>query len=362
MDEADYAPSVSMSEEDTPTSEPELDDEVGLPKPKWTCPSCNEQYFDHHNWLMHVEDAHGPKHNCPVHNCYYRTAHKWYMKRHIRETHGPKAIRCSIEGCRGFFVKRCLKRHMLTAHKDKEKDTVAALKDVMNECEHCSFKSPKAKLFEAHMKDFHISGLTCPMTECISRNFFADQVDKHFKNLHAGIRYQYKLGRKLKVFENVSNEVIGSDLTGSRTLSVTESGTEKEEEPLEVVAESTASSFKGFACEKCQKFFRTRRYLTKHIGAVHEKRYNIVPRKKKYPCTVENCEKSFTTPGLLKDHLNWHNGNFEYKCHQCGDEFFARNRFAVHLKKYHLLSISEVIPLAPVEAPETTVVHEATVV
>ena len=108
-------------------------------------------------------------------------------------------------------------------------------------------------------------------------------------------------------------------------------------------------------CEQCQKFFRTKRHLTKHIAAVHEKRYKTTPRKKKYPCTVENCEKSFTTPGLLKDHLNWHNGNFEFKCQQCGDEFFARSRYAVHLKKYHLQSISQVVPLPVTNAPAPTV-------
>jgi len=355
MDEADYVPSVSMSEVDTPASEPEVDDEVDVPTAKWKCPSCNEQYYDHHNWLMHVEDAHGPRHNCPVHNCYYRTAHKWYMKKHLRDTHGPKAIRCSIEGCKGFFVKRCLKRHMLTAHKNKDKPTVAVLKDVVNECEQCSFKSPKAKLFEAHVRDFHSPGLICPMTECISRNFLADQVDNHFKTLHPGVKYQYRLGRGLKVYENVSNEIINIDGTRLRTVSVTESGTEREEEPLAVVAESIAASFKGFMCEKCEKFFKTKRLLTRHIAAVHEKRYHNAPRKKKYACSVGDCTKSFTTPGLLKDHLNWHNGNFEYKCHQCGDEFFARNRYAVHLKKYHLQSISDVAPLPPVNAPEPTV-------
>ena len=246
MDEADYVPSVSMSEVDTPASDLEADDEVDLPKPKWKCPSCDEQYYDHHNWLMHVEDAHGPKHNCPVHNCYYRTAHKWYMKKHLKETHGPKAIRCSVEGCRGFFVKRCLKKHMLTAHRDKEKLTVAVLKDVVNECEHCPYKSPKAKLFEAHVRDFHSPGLTCPMTECLSRHFLADQVDMHFRTLHPGIKYQYKLGKRLKVFENVSDEVLHTGDARLRMDSATESGTEREEEPLAVVAESVATLFSKF--------------------------------------------------------------------------------------------------------------------
>ncbi|KAE9412831.1 hypothetical protein Angca_003768, partial [Angiostrongylus cantonensis] len=74
---------------------------------------------------------------------------------------------------------------------------------------------------------------------------------------------------------------------------------------------------------------------------VHEKAYAHYRRARKYVCDWEGCEKTFTTSGLLEDHLNSHKGVKPYSCRSCGISFSARSRFAVHLSKYHRMSIRD---------------------
>lgn len=218
MDDAEYTggSSYSMSEDNADDLD---DDEVDLPKPKRKCPWCDAVYKNNYEWLMHVESSHGKKHDCPVPNCYYRTAHKWYMKRHLSTTHGKNSIRCTVDGCQGFFVKRCMKRHIQTAHNKIKEVVSSSLKNVINQCEICSFKSSKARIFEAHVHDFHSMGFKCQIPECPSPEFLAGDLDGHFQTLHPEVRYKYKLGKGLKVF-----------IDEPETDGCTESATDREEE------------------------------------------------------------------------------------------------------------------------------------
>ncbi|CAB3405115.1 unnamed protein product [Caenorhabditis bovis] len=80
------------------------------------------------------------------------------------------------------------------------------------------------------------------------------------------------------------------------------------------------------------------------IFPVHERAYAECRKEngkaKKFACPFVECGKSFATRGGVADHLNErHTGERPYRCETCRQDFAARARFAVHLKKYHQMSI-----------------------
>ncbi|KAK6018563.1 zinc finger, C2H2 type [Ostertagia ostertagi] len=94
-------------------------------------------------------------------------------------------------------------------------------------------------------------------------------------------------------------------------------------------------------CARCGKQYRSPYLLKKHIRSVHDKAFSQYRRTRKNVCNWEGCGKAFTTNGLLEDHLNYHKGITPYCCNSCNVSFSARARFAVHLSKYHRMSIRD---------------------
>lgn len=108
-------------------------------------------------------------------------------------------------------------------------------------------------------------------------------------------------------------------------------------------------------CPTCGKKFWTQYYLKKHVARVHEKRYKVYVRVKKYACKYKGCGKAYTTPGKLKDHETVHTGNLlnenlcfkvfigerPFDCGQCKKSFSGRATFANHLRREHQISIKD---------------------
>ncbi|KAI6234080.1 hypothetical protein M3Y99_00841600 [Aphelenchoides fujianensis] len=108
--------------------------------------------------------------------------------------------------------------------------------------------------------------------------------------------------------------------------------------------ENDANSSRKLVCTKCKKRFATQILLRRHNNAVHLKVYKTFKREHKYKCT--ECPKAFKTPGTLDDHLAGHRGETQYECERCQKSFIARAQFAVHLRKYHAMSIKDVTKAA----------------
>uniref|UniRef100_A0AC34GRM5 C2H2-type domain-containing protein n=1 Tax=Panagrolaimus sp. ES5 TaxID=591445 RepID=A0AC34GRM5_9BILA len=326
-------------------------------KAPFKCQHCNEEFPNYDIHAKHVETVHPVPHACPTPNCYYRTARKWYMRAHIRRVHGENAIKCPIDGCEGYFVKKALQKHVKTAHRNNYIEPSAKLKKSLHKCEQCKYQTESSNLYEHHTKDYHLNGFICPVDFC-EENIFADKIGQHFEELHNGIEYEYKLGKGIKLKDIISRDKTANEMDveteqhnigtneASNEMDVEGEGEQHEKEnsdmDYEFETEKTAVGFNGFTCPKCSKTFMLRRSLIRHIASVHEKRYKKYERAKKFECTFENCSKSFKCQTLLNDHLNMHNGNYVYKCDNCSQQFFARAQFAIHLTKYHNKSIKDI--------------------
>ena len=87
---------------------------------------------------------------------------------------------------------------------------------------------------------------------------------------------------------------------------------------------------KAFKCEHCHKNISTKDNMRKHIDSVHKK-------LRKHKCSF--CEKAFTDPTPLKQHLERHKADPSvrpFKCHLCAKAFMLE----VHLKG-HILVVHE---------------------
>ena len=67
--------------------------------------------------------------------------------------------------------------------------------------------------------------------------------------------------------------------------------------------------------------------LTQHTLSVHEKQH--------FPCTFENCTKTFVMPNGVKIHLKRHTGMKSKMCKKCSKMFFNESKVKVHMLFHH---------------------------
>ncbi|XP_063361935.1 zinc finger protein 883-like isoform X1 [Cydia amplana] len=77
-----------------------------------------------------------------------------------------------------------------------------------------------------------------------------------------------------------------------------------------------------FECDICQKKFRLKHLVLKHIRKVHENERN-------YQCDV--CAKTFFDKGLLQRHAKTHSKMRLYKCNECGLALKTKDTLRSHL-------------------------------
>ncbi|XP_063361934.1 zinc finger protein 436-like [Cydia amplana] len=88
----------------------------------------------------------------------------------------------------------------------------------------------------------------------------------------------------------------------------------------------------AFECDGCQKKFRSKPFLSRHIRQVHEK-------ERKFQC--EFCSKGFFRKSGLNEHLRRHTEDRPYKCEECGKAFAWSSTLKSHRlihsdeKKFH---------------------------
>ncbi|VDN28959.1 unnamed protein product [Gongylonema pulchrum] len=118
---------------------------------------------------------------------------------------------------------------------------------------------------------------------------------------------------------------------------------EKAEKTISAEAPSFIYTETGeYSCQKCDKIFGSMHNARRHWNRVHLKCYTERKRSKKLTCKFEDCAQRFPCLSKLQDHLSSaHSEDALIECETCAKKFRTRAQFAVHLRRYHLVSIKD---------------------
>ena len=84
---------------------------------------------------------------------------------------------------------------------------------------------------------------------------------------------------------------------------------------------------KGPMCKKCDYVARFKQGLQKHMKIIHE-----VGRVKRFPCSLEGCDKAYFNQVGLNRHIQFHQGEKPFKCDECGKSFIQKGTLKEHLR------------------------------
>ena len=107
---------------------------------------------------------------------------------------------------------------------------------------------------------------------------------------------------------------------------IKQSETEDDIKPIDVeIAKKTNDLH---SCNNCNKEFRHKHNLDRHIKSIHE--------GKRYPCSI--CDQTFTQKTRLYTHIEGLHDGKKYTCKSCNQNFARKDNLAVHIKAFHEFS------------------------
>ncbi|KAK6039341.1 zinc finger, C2H2 type [Cooperia oncophora] len=333
-----------------------------------SCSKCGKKFDEYSELRAHVAKEHPTVHRCQY--CQFSNKILAEVRKHTVSNH-EKGVACTVAGCNMRVARRRLRHHLQTMHperipsscpRDVHSKVSLAEDDSCFTCSHCDFITNDLEDFNAHLMNVHERGILCPMPDCTLYILLGD-LDNHLRSVHGECdgspHEEIASGRE---FEETSCSSVPVSVTrrlaSCTTASVSEcvsTSNNSDDLPsdcdeLDVPEKPSFGKLKGngvgMQCALCGKYYRNPYLLKRHIRSVHDKAYSQYRRTRKNVCSWEGCEKAFTTPGLLEDHMNYHKGITPYRCNSCDMSFAARARFAVHLSKYHRMSIRDYTSMA----------------
>ena len=95
---------------------------------------------------------------------------------------------------------------------------------------------------------------------------------------------------------------------------------------LSVHMENVHEGLKRFKCDSCGKSFSQSGELRRHVAKMHD--------GEKFKCELENCGKEYTSRVELKTHIRIIHG-YQFKCDECEREYLDTHELNRHKFKDH---------------------------
>ncbi|XP_044737612.1 zinc finger protein 260-like isoform X3 [Chrysoperla carnea] len=243
--------------------------------------------------LTHADDD-IPEVTCEL--CSSKLANRNSLYKHMRFVHNQEKLfkkTPQCETCQEIFQnKRILEKHVRKMHpKKKTPKEKSKYKEELANCEVCG-KTVRRRNLRLHMLSHReYDNVTCRYCEksFMSPELLTEHVQvSHKKCLcdHCGLRLR-------------SNQLKKHLLTHTK------------ERP--------------YACDKCDKTYRTNFQLKEHVSRVHLNERNFV-------CTF--CSQAFFDKKILLKHVMRHTGEKPFKCQMCEKRFIQKVALDVHMKTH----------------------------
>uniref|UniRef100_A0A0M3HUP7 Zinc finger protein n=1 Tax=Ascaris lumbricoides TaxID=6252 RepID=A0A0M3HUP7_ASCLU len=351
------------------------------------CDRCEARFDRFVQLRTHMAFAHKTKHQC--HLCAYSSSVKAELRKHIVANH-ENGVTCTIDGCNITIAYNRLKRHIREVHcsDTKKKSTIAdghsteglsnggtptddcsSIASTHEDIGECSNMvqhndSPvETPLIEppdlancdqssaAATCEPHGDGGTNPSDETEKESTCSTAISDQAPSCVATCSH-YSDSRSVGSFGSSRGE---EDFSDGDDFTM-----EAEADELEVQEYPADEAIRQgeFMCAVCRKRFRTLRNEKRHYRRVHDRTYKKPDRERKYRCDEQGCGRAFYLPAKLREHRAFHKGENVISCNNCEKYFKSRALYAVHLRRYHQLSIRDVncsprfISVLKVEASE----------
>ncbi|KAL3994498.1 C2H2-type zinc finger family protein [Acanthocheilonema viteae] len=262
------------------------------------CELCPERFNRFNELRTHMRRAHQIIHQC--HLCAYSSSVKAELRRHVVKCH-ENGVRCTVDGCDATVAYNRLRRHIKEAHCSSFQNSLIVDHQMLG-------KSSKSE-----------NNLSEDLTEV---KFSSTTEGPAITNVFSPIVSVHHNFPRVSA-EPDSFETKDQIISRKISLGCTETG--------------------GYECQKCGKVFNDVYNSRRHWNRVHLKKYEKRVRLKKYACKISECTQRFSCPSKLQDHmLTVHNEDAPFDCGTCNRKFSSRASFAIHLRRYHLVSIRNV--------------------
>uniref|UniRef100_A0A915PTH8 C2H2-type domain-containing protein n=1 Tax=Setaria digitata TaxID=48799 RepID=A0A915PTH8_9BILA len=295
------------------------------------CELCPERFNRFNELRTHMRRAHQIIHKC--HLCAYSSSVKAEVKKHVIKCH-ENGVRCTVDGCNATVAYNRLRRHISEFHPNDIKSQIRMVVDnqtIEDSSEPRSFcKGAVAVAPLHHSEAFAGSSLTVQHAKAVAEINSSNCCER---------------------IESAEESQIKLDNSGSNCLK-----DESVRVPLQIPGDLESEDQTTFrkmsfvciepgeyACQNCEKIFRDVHNFRRHWNRVHLRIYEERDQSKKYVCKVSRCTQRFSCPSKLQDHtLTAHNKDVLFECGTCKKKLTSRASFAVHLRRYHLVSIRDV--------------------
>ncbi|XP_044736949.1 zinc finger protein OZF-like [Chrysoperla carnea] len=260
------------------------------------CRICNLTFSTRKKLTQHKlthENDDIPEITCKM--CSAKLPSKDSLYRHMRFIHKIEKIRKNpkCDKCEETFkTKRILEKHMRKMHPKIK----TPFRDQLVNCEVCG-KSLRRRNLRYHMTTHgERDKLNCQYCDKIFVS--RETLTGHVQAYHTGSGPVYKhlcnqCGLKLRSTYHLNKHLL----------------THTKERP--------------YACDKCEKTYRTVFQLKVHTSRIHLNERNFV-------CTF--CSQAFFDKKILLHHVRRHTGEKPFKCHMCDKSFIQKVALNVHMK------------------------------
>ncbi|EFO25448.1 hypothetical protein LOAG_03031 [Loa loa] len=337
------------------------------------CELCPERFNRFNELRTHMRRAHQIVHQC--HLCAYSSSVKTELRKHVVKCH-ENGVRCTVDGCAATVAYNRLRRHITEAHCNSLQSSQIVNDQMLGESpkseNNVSEDLPVEVKFSSAVEGSVVTNAFSGI-EFVNIHDNLPPMDKMQKptsnhvspktpsqNLEASIRLSSTVQHDGAITENDCSDRCGrTKSVKAFKLKRDNAGNVYREKSLEIPTQPDALEMKdqvtsrkvslacsergGYECQKCGKIFYDVYNSRRHWNRVHLKRHKERVRLKKYACKISTCMQRFPCPSKLRDHIFVaHSEDAPFDCETCNRKFSSRASFAIHLRRYHLVSIRDV--------------------
>ena len=285
---------------------------------KHACDKCNQRFFDAWSLKRHVSVVHEEKERCTCKICEKSFKYKTQLNRHVTYVHEGKKFQCHECG-KGLASKSSLKIHIVSHYGVK-----------YHHCHICPLSFTQSSALKRHITIIHEGRKKYKCDICGQSFGQSNNLKQHLVNSHLEDKnfecekcnYRCKNIWTLKSHVAHVHEGVPWKKTKKSTNKMTN---KKHEKKLKE---------KVHQCDKCEKAFSWPSKLKEHLKVHEGNKQKRQLRPKTHPCRY--CSKSFSRPDNLNTHIiAVHQGIKNFKCYECGKAFGYSGDIKKHMKNIH---------------------------